>query len=196
MRCRIPFYIIFCLCCLGCSGTHRTPPPHDTVEVGLLAIDSNETTVESDTAIAIEGFEYLDFAATDFLHDTLAHLSDLIEGHVALVDFWASWCRPCRQIIRDRLHEVYEEYRDQGVVLVGVAVQDDSAALARAIDDLDITWPQLYDSHGEAVDTYNLLSIPHLMLVSANGTVLAWDLHVAAIEAAIDNALAIDESSN
>lgn len=179
--------------CIGCSERPEMEPMQDSCCVDFLVVDSADLYADADTDFVIEGYEFIDFSGTLLSTDTPVRLSDLIVGHVALIDFWASWCRPCRQVIRDRMKEVYAEYEALGVVMVGVAVQDDTAALHSAIEELQMDWPQLYDRDGEAIDAYHLNTIPHLMLVSANGTVLAWDLHVAAIEAALDNALAIDD---
>ncbi len=193
MHCRSPFYILCCLCCI-CCGQGGSPTHVNTAEeIGYLAVDTAASTAAYDTAFTIEGDEYLNFSATDLATGMPTQLSELIEGRLALVDFWSSWCRPCRQQIRDRLSAVYADYADDGVVVVGVAVQDDSTSLRHAIDELGVEWPQLFDDQGKAVKAYHLATIPHLMLVSANGTVLAWDLHEAAIEAALDNALLLDD---
>lgn len=69
------------------------------------------------------GNPYIDFTAPDFNGKPIK-LSDQIKGKVALIDLWASWCLPCREKAK-RMIPLYEEYKDRGFVIVGVAREDD-----------------------------------------------------------------------
>ena len=135
------------------------------------------------------GKHYTDIQGVD------GKLSDLIDGHLALVDFYASWCGPCRNEIRDNLVPLWKKYQKKGLVIVGLNVWERGDAEARkaahekVMADLGITYPQLVDSTRTATTTYGVIGIPQIMLIGPDGTILARDLRGAAIEEAIVKAL-------
>ena len=107
-------------------------------------------------------------------------LSDYVgKGKVVLVDFWASWCPPCRQEMPN-LVEQYELYKGKNFEIVGVSLDKDEAAWKTGIKNLNITWPQMSDLkywQSEGAQLYAVNSIPHTVLIDGEGTIIARGLH-------------------
>ena len=103
-------------------------------------------------------------------------LSDYVgKGKYVLVDFWASWCGPCRAEIPN-LIKVYEQYKEKGLVVLGVAVNDKPEDTLKAIEKDKITYPQILNSQNIAAETYDFNSIPTIYLFGPDGRVVAHDL--------------------
>lgn len=112
-------------------------------------------------------------------------------GKVTLIDFWASWCPPCRRSM-PFLREVYAQYKDKGFEIVGVSLDRTHEAWVKGIEDLQIGWPQISDlqywkSAGAAL--YGVNSIPHTVLVDKDGVILAKNLHGEALVAKLTELL-------
>ncbi len=107
-------------------------------------------------------------------------LSDYVgHGKVVLVDFWASWCGPCRREMPNMV-EAYAKYKGKNFEIVGVSLDQDGDAWKEAIKQMNMTWPQMSDLkfwQSEAAQLYAVNSIPHTMLIDGNGTILARGLH-------------------
>lgn len=101
-------------------------------------------------------------------------LSDYVgKGKVTLVDFWASWCPPCRAEI-PKLQTLKSKYGDKFNVL-GVAVWDNPDDTRKAIDELAITWPVIIGTGKltEPTDLYGINSIPHIIIFGPDGTIMS-----------------------
>ncbi len=122
-----------------------------------------------------------------------AKLSDYVgQGQFALIDFWASWCGPCQREIKDTLKPLYEKYRNKGLVIVGVAVWDKEEDHKARVKELDIKWPQIFDSNRDSfTQKYAVMGVPQIILVGPDGTILARDLRgeelVKAVESHFQN---------
>lgn len=130
------------------------------------------------------GKMFLDFEGTDSTGRAVK-LSDYVgKGKYVLVDFWASWCGPCRQET-PVVAKAYEKYKDKGLEMLGLFVWDKPRNLTKAVKDLQITWPQIIDSKDAVRDMYGVQGIPHIMLFGPDGTILARDLRDDDIETEI-----------
>lgn len=134
------------------------------------------------------GKQYTDLDLTDYKTGKTVKLSQYINGKVALVDFWASWCRPCRAEIPN-VANVYKKYGGDKFVVIGLNVWDEPQRQAEAIKAEKMTWPQLSDATKVATDTYGVDGIPQIMLIDKDGKILARDLRGDDIEEAVKNAL-------
>lgn len=96
-----------------------------------------------------------------------------------LVDFWASWCGPCRQAMPE-LQALAPKFKS--LKILGVAVNDDVPDTKKAIDDLNIKWPVVFDNKGAVARTYGVNAIPAMILFSPDGKIAARDINVAELE--------------
>jgi cytochrome c biogenesis protein CcmG/thiol:disulfide interchange protein DsbE len=106
-------------------------------------------------------------------------LEDL-KGKAVVVNFWASWCIPCRDEA-PVLQKTYERYRDQGLVVLGVDVNDFKADARRFMKRYGITYPVVYDGKGSTVGKWGVRGFPETFFVDRSGTLVG-----ERIEGAVD----------
>ena len=105
-------------------------------------------------------------------------------GKYVLVDFWASWCGPCKEEIPN-IKKVYNKYKGDDFDVLSVAVWDKVTATVAAANNLGIVWNQIVDAQHIPTDIYGIQGIPHIMLIGPDGTILKRDLRGADIEAEV-----------
>lgn len=133
------------------------------------------------------GKKYKDFEVT--YEGKTTKLSDLMQpGHYTLVDFWASWCGPCRREI-PVIKQIKEEWGPKGLDVVGVAVWDEPADTEKAIESLGIDWPVIFDAKTIPTDLYGILGIPSIFLIGPDGTILVRDLGGQELKDAVAEAM-------
>ena len=152
----------------------QIPAAYDNDEA-IVKIKNN---VEKMKATAV-GQKFTDFEMQTPEGKTVK-LSDYVgKGKVVLVDFWASWCGPCRREMPN-LVEAYAKYKNKNFEIVGVSLDQSADAWKEAIKKLNITWPQMSDLkywNCEGAQLYAVSSIPHTVLIDGEGTILARGLH-------------------
>lgn len=112
-------------------------------------------------------------------NDETVKLSQWVgKGNYVLVDFWASWCGPCRREMPFVI-DAYEQYHAKGFDVVGVSFDQKKSSWVAAIQQLGMRWPQMSDLKGwqcTAAGLYGISSIPSNVLVDPNGKIIAMDL--------------------
>ena len=133
------------------------------------------------------GAQFVDFEGVDDANKAV-RLSDYVgKGHYVLVDFWASWCGPCRREI-GHLKKVRDAYTDKGLVILGTVVWDEMEDHLKAMKELEITWPQIFNKT-EATELYGIAGIPQIILFDPAGKIVARDLRGEEINKLLDKAL-------
>ncbi len=133
------------------------------------------------------GAQFVDFEGVDDANKAV-RLSDYVgKGHYVLVDFWASWCGPCRREIA-HLKKVRDAYTDKGLVILGTVVWDEMEDHLKAMKELEITWPQIFNKT-DATELYGIAGIPQIILFDPAGKIVARDLRGEEINKLLDKAL-------
>ena len=128
-------------------------------------------TVFAATSLASSGLEGQtapDFALKSSTGENL-RLSEY-RGDVVMINFWATWCGPCRQEM-PLLDELYTRYERVGFNLLGVNIVDDSRRAMQMIDELGVNFPVLFDSRKEVSKLYEVEAMPVTVLVDREGNV-------------------------
>ena len=142
----------------------------------LAAIKANIAQEEKKQAII--GKDFIDLTLNDT--NGVSHkLSDYVgKGNYVLLDFWASWCGPCRAEMPNVVAN-YNKYHDKGFNIVGISFDSNSEAWKKAITDMKMNWIHLSDLkawHSDAGKAYGVDAIPASILVDPQGKVVARDL--------------------
>jgi len=96
-------------------------------------------------------------------------LSDL-KGQVVMINFWATWCGPCRQEM-PLLEQLQKKYEPLGFTLLGVNVEPDSAAAAAWLKGVSVTFPILYDTRNSVAESFGVQGMPSSVFVDREGRV-------------------------
>ena len=95
---------------------------------------------------------------------------DELRGQVVLVNFWATWCGPCREEM-PRLETLYEKYHKSGFVLLGVNVDDDPRTALATAAKLNVSFPVLLDTDKHVSKLYDLSTMPSTVVIDRDGKV-------------------------
>ena len=173
----------------------QAPVVFDTVFARLLRKYPNDEYIKyRNKEISASKFLSVGAVAPDFtLPDTNGvpvSLSSL-RGKVVVVDFWASWCRPCRQE-NPNMVRLYQDFHDKGLEILGVSLDGDRTSWMNAIHNDGLYWTQVSDLKRwqcAAAQQYNVQGIPHTVLLDREGKIVAKGLRGAELRQKVQELL-------
>lgn len=146
------------------------------------AIMSSAHDIKSQVAIGeiIPNFELMDSS-----NALLNMLSFVQNKRYILIDFWASWCGPCRREF-GTIKELYNQYSDKGFEVIGVSIDEDSMRWKNALEEEGVPWVNVIGTNGMAKSVYGVQSIPANYLIDNTGKIIAAHLHGETLMKKID----------
>lgn len=133
----------------------------------------------------------INFTMTDINGNDVTVADEFAKHKITVIDFWASWCGPCRQEMPG-LVKTYNDYKDKGLGIIGVSLDENKEQWTDAISTMNMTWTQLSDLQGwnnSAAKMYGIQAIPFTIIVDNTGKAIAAGLRGEALTAFIANRL-------
>ena len=127
---------------------------------------------------SVPGYPFKEIVSED-PNGKSCQLSDYVgKGKYVLLDFWASWCAPCRKEM-PLLVELYHTYKDKNLEIVSYSLDEDEQAWKKGIEQLNMSWPQMSDCkqwESDPVKSYSVQSIPCTILIDPEGKIIQRNL--------------------
>ncbi len=118
------------------------------------------------------GQPFIDFTLQTKDGENVTLSEKIAQNKLTLVDFWASWCGPCRKE-NPVVKAAYEQFHELGFDVIGVSVDQDEAAWLKAVEDDQLPWTQVRDSENKASESYMIYYIPSNFLFDQDGNMVA-----------------------
>ena len=144
------FLILLCPVLLGAAGDDRFRKLGFMVQEGL--VESPGFTTEDATGNRVD--------STSF------------RGKVVVLNFWATWCPPCR-LEMPAMERLYQEFRGRGLVIVAVNFMESRELVQAFAEEQKLTYPMLLDSRAEIAERYGVMRLPETVLIGREGEVIA-----------------------
>ena len=93
-----------------------------------------------------------------------------LKGEVVMINFWATWCGPCRQEM-PHLEALYQRYSSLGFTLLGVNVEEDPSGAEAWLEETPVSFPILFDSSNQVTSLYDIVAMPSTVLVDRQGNI-------------------------
>jgi peroxiredoxin len=169
---------------------HDFPTVQFNVDIDGVISGLEETVKQWEiwNALAV-GTKFPDFTATDVTGKPLS-LAEYT-GKVVLIDFWATWCPPCRAELPNIL-KTYQQYHNRGFEVIGVSLDDNQQKLLAFTTNMNMPWPQSCDGQGwtgKLAVKYGVYQLPGTCLLDGKGKIIGKDLRGEELEQAVAKAL-------
>jgi len=105
-----------------------------------------------------------------------------LKGKVVLLDFWVTWCSPCRKEM-PALDKLYQEYRDQGLILLGLNVGEDRQTVEKFLKTANLSYPFALTNETNVVPAYQVSAFPTHVLIDRDGTVVGFEVGSVGLDA-------------
>jgi thiol-disulfide isomerase/thioredoxin len=157
----------------------------------IQAQSAQQSAAEKIQAGLAKGVDFPDFSEQDLNGKPIS--VGALKGKVVMVDFWATWCGPCRGELPNVI-ATYGKHHAQGFEIIGVSLDSDRDKLDAFLKQQDgMTWPQFFDGQGwgnKLAVKYGVESIPFAVLIGPDGKIIGKDLRGEELENAVAAALA------
>ncbi|SMC52710.1 TlpA disulfide reductase family protein [Pedobacter africanus] len=172
---------------MACNDQMCLPPSKKAFTVAINDIDNNavESNASGVASAQKKALIYQDFVMPGPDGKLVASKQITSKHKYTFIDFWASWCVPCRKQGRE-LIPLYEKYKARGFGVIGISLDTNPTAWKKAIEADQYTWTNLSDRKGfdsEMVKRYGITAIPRNFLIDSTGAIVAMDLHGKELEA-------------
>jgi len=168
------FALLACLFMISCQQKSTEDNAQNNQNISKDSLDQNSkpiatpaTKIRSENAVP-------DFSLPNLDGKQVA-LSDF-EGKIVILDFWASWCKPCR-MENPTLVNLYAKYKDKGLEIVSVSLDETETPWKQAIQKDNMTWVNVIDTKGDIGSLYNIEYIPATFVLDKKGVLLKDGLH-------------------
>lgn len=185
----------------GCRSAAKAPNSSVSTPVGVVSPTPTTVPTPTLTPTPVPTPTPSVTLAPDFSLPTLLGDSETVtlsayRGQVVILNFFASWCPPCREEM-PALEKVYQTYRDQGLRVIGVGVQDGKRQLASFAEAIGVTFPVVWDGGGDVFMAYRVRGLPTTYFIDREGAIqgrVFGGLTLAQLEEAIQKLLATEPS--
>jgi len=167
----IIFGSLIILLLIGCGSLSRLVSNVDTDDAEEI---SEETSESGESESNETNQERSIYNSPDFTLESLTKESvtlSSLTGQIVVLNFWATWCPPCREELPD-FQAAWEKYKDEGVVFLGISIDQNRSEVESFIKDSGITYTILLDLSSQVASQYGITAIPTTFILDVDGTVL------------------------